>query len=87
MLPGAVVAGPVVTGATGLHLCQICTAEPTEEQSIPYVSVVIDGEDGGTAPLESTPEGTRRVEGDESTAVVEMGAELPKYQSRPGKPP
>lgn len=33
VLPGVVEAEPVETGTTGLHLCQICTAEPNGGQT------------------------------------------------------
>lgn len=70
VLPGVVGAEPVGTGTTGLHLCQICTAEPNGGQSDSYVSVVTAVEDRDVASLETTAEDKVALESDESTAVV-----------------
>lgn len=77
VLAGAVGAEPVGIGTTGLHLCQICTAEPYGGQSGSYVSTV----DTDTASLEETGEGKATLEGGEVTAEVGNGAELPAYQT------
>lgn len=78
VLPSAVGAEPVGMGTTGLHLCQICTAEPYGGQSNSYVSTV----DTDTASLEGTDEGKATLESGEDTAEVGKGAELPAYQPR-----
>lgn len=77
VLAGAVGAEPVGIGTTGLHLCQICTAEPYGGQSGSYVSTV----DIDPASLEATGEGKTTLESDEVTAEVGSGAELPEYQT------
>lgn len=82
VLPGVVGEEPVETVTTGLHLCQICTAEPQEGQSSSYVSVATAVENRDEASLERTAEDDATLESDGSTALVEKGAELPAYQSR-----
>lgn len=71
VLPGAVGAEPVGAGTTGLHLCQICTAEPNGGRSCSYVSTVTAVGDRDGASLERAAEGETGLESDESTAVVE----------------
>lgn len=78
VLPGAVGAEPVGIGTTGLHLCQICTAEPQGGQSSSYVST----EDVDTASLDRTDEVKATLEGKEVTVGVGKAAELPAYQPR-----
>jgi hypothetical protein len=78
VLPRMVGAEPVGRGTTGLHLCQICTAEPYGGQRISYVSTV----DTDTTPLEGTGEGKTALESDEDAAEVEKGAELAVCQPR-----
>lgn len=82
MLPGTVGAEPVGTGTTGLHLCQICTAEPNRGRSSSYVSVVTAVGDRDEASLERRAEDKAALESDGSTAVVEIGEELPLYQPK-----
>lgn len=82
VLPGTVGAEPVGTGTTRLHLCQIYTAEPNRGRSSSYVSVVTAVEDRVKASLERTAEDKAELESDGSTAVVEIGAELPLYQPK-----
>lgn len=84
-LPGTVGAEPVGTGTTGLHLCQICTAEPNRGQSGSYVSTVTAVEDRDEDSPEMAAVDKAALESDGSTAVVEDGAELPLYQPKSRK--